>query len=520
MSNGTSAALTSLSPLLLQQVSGYIEDHLGLHFPPSRFADLERGLLQAAREADGVAAHSYVESLLCRGLHAADIEALAGNLTIAETHFFRDSHGSELLETSLLPELIAARRNGSRRLRFWSAGCATGEEAYSLAILLHRLIPDLDDWNITILATDINPKVLVRAEIGIYTEWSFRGTPAWIKSKYFNPRPADRYEIQPWLKRMVTFAHLNLAADDYPSPLSNTNAMDLIICRNVLLYFALPRIPQVVRRFHQSLIEGGQLMLGAVEASQVQFAGFTPVISPSVALFRKESTAVCGWPTTGDEACGIPGTDVPSSYLPDALPADLDSPAHHEFFETPPESTASNDAPIARRAAVATPQSLYAGGHYQEACERLLENPASARRTLSSAVLLAECHANLGELAEALVWCERALALAKHDPVNHFLHASILQELQRGEDALQSLRNVLFLDPEHVFAHFTTANLHRRANRQPEASRHFDRVRQLLTNRDERDELPQAGGLTVGQLNSMLGATAIMATPATASADA
>ena len=162
------SATQPISDLLLQKVSERIEARTGLHFPPTRFTDLKRGLTQAAHEAGWLNAHGYVESLLTRDLHAADLETLAGTLTIGETHFFRDPRTFEFLETKLLPELIASRRAESRRLRIWSAGCASGEEAYSIALLLHRLIPDLTEWNITILATDINPKVLARAAAGSY----------------------------------------------------------------------------------------------------------------------------------------------------------------------------------------------------------------------------------------------------------------------------------------------------------------------------------------------------------------
>jgi chemotaxis protein methyltransferase CheR len=287
------ATAQTISESLLQQISERIERGTGLHFTRERFADLERGLAQSAREVGCHNARTYAESLLNRNLHAADIETLAGSLTIGETHFFRDPSAFTFFETTLLPELIASHRHGGRRLRLWSAGCATGEEPYSLAILLHRLLPDLADWQITILGTDINPKVLAKAASGIYTEWSFRDTPAWVKPRYFTARPDNRYEIQPWIKRMVSFACLNLAEESYPSLLNNTNAMDIIICRNVLLYFALARIPQVVQRFHRALIEGGQLVLGAVEASQMTFPDFTPIPAPSVALYRKQK-AICG----------------------------------------------------------------------------------------------------------------------------------------------------------------------------------------------------------------------------------
>jgi chemotaxis protein methyltransferase CheR len=120
---------------------------------------------------------------------------------------------------------------------------------------------------------------------------------------------------------------------------------------------------------------------------------------------------------------------------------------------------------------------------------------------------LAHCHANLGELGEALVWCERALTSAKTDPALHFLHASILQELLRDEDALLALRNVLFLDPDHVLAHYTMANLHRRCGRLPMAEKNLANVRRLLSQRQENEVLPQSGGLTAGRRSSILAST-------------
>lgn len=125
----------------------------------------------------------------------------------------------------------------------------------------------------------------------------------------------------------------------------------------------------------------------------------------------------------------------------------------------------------------------------------------------SELALLAHCHANLGELTEALIWCERALATTRTDPALHFLRASILQELHRDAEALLALRNVLYLDPAHVFANFTMANLHRRRGQMPASAKHLTQVRQLLAHRNGSEELPESGGITVGQLNAILAAT-------------
>lgn len=503
----------TISDQLLRQVSELIECRTGLYFPHERFANLERGLVQAAREVKCHNPRAYVESLLSRDLHVADLEILAGSLTTGETHFFRDPCAFEFIESTLLPGLIAAKRGGDQRLRIWSAGCATGEEPFSMAILLHRLIPNLAGWHITILGTDINPKALAKAAAGIYSEWSFRATPAWVKPQYFTAHSGGRYELQPWLKRMVSFAYLNLVDDVYPSVLNNTNAMDLIICRNVLLYFNPDRIAPVVKRLHRALAHGGQLVLGAVEASQMKFAEFTPVPAPGMALYQKNG-AMAGFDrrtmigSLSDTPLDAPAA-VPVTPSTEKTPPLSSVPAAASPWTRAPTPDAVSAFPTSCHSAYAEANELYAAGRYVEARAILMAgtDPRSALRLPTSALgLLAQCHANLGELAEALVWCERALVTAKTDPTLHFLRVGILQELQRDDEALLALRNVLFLDPVHVLAHFTMANLYRRRDQRSLAAKHFANVRRLLANRDESEELPQSGGLTVGRLNAILAA--------------
>ena len=152
-------------------------ERTGLSFPPQRHESAEHGVRRAMARAGATDPEEFL------GLAARDarvLDDLVVELTVGETYFFRNEPQFQALEQHILPELIA-RRRPSRQLRLWSAGCASGEEPYSLAILLERLLPDLADWHILILATDINPQVLARAKRGCYGEWSFRQTPAEIR---------------------------------------------------------------------------------------------------------------------------------------------------------------------------------------------------------------------------------------------------------------------------------------------------------------------------------------------------
>src|SRR3989338_7192396 len=197
--------MSNLPDSMLAPLSDFLASQVGLHFPKERWRDLERGIAAAAGEAGYAEVEAYLQWLLSAPLTRTQIEGLASHLTVGETYFFREKRSLDILEQQILPELLRARAQTERHLRIWSAGCCSGEEPYSIAMLLDRLIPDFEKCNVTILATDINPRFLRKAAQGLYGEWSFRDTPAWIRERYFSRRQDGRYEIQPRIRRMVSF---------------------------------------------------------------------------------------------------------------------------------------------------------------------------------------------------------------------------------------------------------------------------------------------------------------------------
>lgn len=142
----------SLSHSLLSGLSGFVAAGLGLHFPEERWADLERGVVSAARELGHPDAETCARWLLSASLTRNHVEVLASHLTVEKTYFFREKDTLEVLRQQIVPELLRSRADGERRLRIWSAGCCTGEEPYSIAMLLDGLIADDTGWNVTIAA--------------------------------------------------------------------------------------------------------------------------------------------------------------------------------------------------------------------------------------------------------------------------------------------------------------------------------------------------------------------------------
>ena len=461
----------TLPDSLLSSLSEFVSARTGLYFPPERWGDLERGIAAAAPDFNFPDSETCARWLLSAPLTRRMNEILASHLSVGETYFFREKRSLDILGEQVLPQLLQARRH-ERRLRIWSAGCSTGEEAYTIAMLLDGLIPDIKDWNITILATDFNPKFLCKAARGVYGEWSFRDAPGWLHGRYFTKIGEGRFEIIPRIRKMVTFSYLNFADDIYPSLSNNTGAMDIIFCRNVLMYFTAQRAKQVTGNFHRALVDGGWLIVSPAEASNTLLPSFTPVEFPGAVLYRKTAAAA------------LSVSPVSSSKQEESI-----------SWERLPEIV-EVAAPTALHDAVIFP------------VPEPIQKPAAQPDESETPSIMARDCANQGRLGEALEWCEQAIAADKLNPAHHYLLATILQEQGRHDTAIQSLMRALYLDPDFVLAHFALGNLHQSQGRYRQAQRHFENVLQLLRRHPPDETLPEADGLTAGRLAEI--ATALL----------
>jgi chemotaxis protein methyltransferase CheR len=511
----------ALSSSLLAELSRRIEAWTGLFFPPERWADLERKLHAAAPALGCVDAEACARLLATSSPPKPQLDLLATHLTVGETYFFREPRSFEALEHHILPALLFERRGVDQRLRFWSAACCTGEEPYSIAMLLHRAIPDLASWKTKILATDISPRFLHKAAEGVYGQWSFRNAPPAIQTQYFRQTPTGQYAIRAFIKNMVDFSQLNLVEDVYPSPENRTVGIDVTFCRNVLIYFTAERIRRILAQLYCSLNEGGWLIVSPVETAFVMDSPFTAVQLPGVTLFRRETDE-----RTVRPACiltAAPPSDEPF-HAPASLAPHADTRRENSTFT---KSDYSTTAPPVRRApenrSTETPTSpslrsayeraraLYACGQYAETIHTLEaacgeENLRLSEEPLREHVmmLLARAYANQGRLPQALAWCEQALAVNKVDPNLYYLHATILLECGREAEARLSLTHALHLDPCFVLAHFTLGNLARQRRAFTEADTHFAAALVLLQRYQPEDVLPESEGMSAGRLAQII----------------
>ncbi|CAN5481962.1 protein-glutamate O-methyltransferase CheR [soil metagenome] len=481
----------------LDRASVVIEARLGLSFPPAKHRDLERMLNEAAEDFGAPSGAEVAELIAADDLSAPSIDVLARHLTIGETYFFREKGVFDALEHHILPEIIRQKAQGDRRISIWSAGCCTGEEPYSIAMLLERLLPDINDWNIQILATDLNPEFLRRAAQGVYKQWSFRDAPPDIKERFFKTVSPGAYEVLRRVRERVTFRPLNLAGDAYPSAFTKTVDLDIILCRNVLMYFSPEQLLATVAKFHRALAEKGLLIVSPTETSQQNYRQFKPVTFPGAVFYRKDATPDA--PTvrriyTPEEMASIMPPNPPPACLP-----------------RPPVPV----APAAQRAPLSTNESggakpkagLYEQAvlHYNrgdavaaiDAANRLLHAEPRHARALT---LTARIAADQGRLAEALERCDRSLGTERLSPSTHHLRAAVLEELGRKAEASAALRTALYIAPDFVLAHFALGRLAAYDGDQARAAKHFSNVVSLLRSRSPAEELPDSGGLTAGRL--------------------
>ncbi len=528
----------NISDDLLAKLSERISVQMGLYFPKKNWKNLRRGLRFAASGFGFEDTQALAQWLLSAPLTKDRIDALACHLTIGETYFFREMNAFNALKDSIFPQLLSVRRNKDKRVRIWSAGCSSGEEAYSIAILLSRLIPDLRDWKITVLATDVNPRSLQKALHGFYTEWSFRNPPPWLKSSYFKEKDKG-YEIASHIKQIVTFSSLNLAEDPFPSLTNDTNAMDVIFCRNVMMYFSEKLRKRVIENFHHALVDGGWLIVSPSEATSALFPQFTAVNFPGAIFFKKDqgqTTVQPLWPTqqpeTADFTFPIPTLSEPPQKNQASLPVfpALGTPtsslsAEKGGWQPPFPDNALNSPPLLpieggkkgvfnhqpEPAEPLLPQPvrydqalvLYKQGRYKETIEIL--TAMSSLSTHQEAIdLLIRAYANQGKLADALEWCQKAIILDKLNSSLHYLRATILIEQNQFTGAAEALRRTLFLDPDFVLAYLAMGNIALQQGRVKESKKHLNNVRQLLQKYHPDDVIPESEGMTAERLQNIV----------------
>jgi chemotaxis protein methyltransferase CheR len=246
------------------QLRDIIYDKAGLFFEEKKIYFVKKRVEQRLEALAIPDVTEYYNLLKYKDKAGRELQVLLNRLTTNETFFFREENQLNVFRDHCLPEVIDfKRRKRENTIKIWSAGCSSGEEPYTLAILLKEKIIDFSSWNIVITGTDIDTEILEKAKTGVYNERSLRFTAPNMLAKYFTRNQDNEYIINFEIKKMVTFHHVNLFDS---LKMRIFRGIDFIFCRNVLIYFDDTARKSVMANFYDSLNPGGYIYLGHSES--------------------------------------------------------------------------------------------------------------------------------------------------------------------------------------------------------------------------------------------------------------
>ncbi|HHP7229926.1 MAG TPA: CheR family methyltransferase [Xenococcaceae cyanobacterium] len=293
-----------MNQLLWEKLINLIAQNIGFHVKPKDYQNLETKIQQRINFLNlenigdyynflknSVDAKSETISLQEKYQSEKEWNTLAKVITNGESFFFRDRGQFALLKETIIPQLIKQKRQAYKnkqavdlRLKIWSSGCSMGQEPYSLAILIHQLIPDLSQWNISIIGTDINQDFLNKARAGIYQNWSFRLSEPALKRDYFTAIK-EGWQVNHQIKKMVNFYQDNIVQDTIlPAP---CHGVDLILCRNVFIYFEKDSVTKGINKFYSALNPKGYFITGHAELQGVSLKGFKTLSFPKSIIYQR-----------------------------------------------------------------------------------------------------------------------------------------------------------------------------------------------------------------------------------------
>jgi chemotaxis protein methyltransferase CheR len=276
----------------LVRIRELIYQATGIFHPENKLALLSDRCKRRMKELNAKTFGEYLHCLTFKPNRQAELVALLNEITIGETCFFRNQSQLQALCNVVIPRIVQAKaRLAVRRMRIWSAGCSTGEEPYTLAMLpLEQSRRSLKDWIVEILATDLNERSLAHARNAVYDTRSTRNLSAEYREQYFTGS-AGQLQVQQVVRKSVDFKRLNLSDD---TRMNSVGRMDIIFCCNVLIYFDLASKRRVIQHFYNSLLPHGYLFLGPSESLYSVTDNFQLVHLPGATAYMKGERSQSG----------------------------------------------------------------------------------------------------------------------------------------------------------------------------------------------------------------------------------
>ncbi len=499
-----------ISPEYEEDLVNLVREFSGIRIFDHQMDKFRQTVCQGCQQLNFTSCDSYYKALQDSSIDSAIQENLIAGITIGESYFFRDHAQMELLEKFILPELINKRRKQNYlNLRIWSAGCSDGQELYSIVIFLKQLLPDIEKWNLHLLGTDINVNALSRALKACYSDWSFRSTDKLIKDTFFTPKK-NNWKVNNTLQGLTKFSYLNLCDDNFPSILSETNAMDLILCRNVFIYFDQQTAKGVMKKFHQSLLPGGYLLQGASDLLESSVDGFQFQFVDNTSFFQKPD-ALAEYTSLEKmaEPVGFTHDEKDIGAVPSTLEVDI-----ADQLEYPSPSTQEKQlqsTPIDQLIPIKDALEVYdsiikqlADENWDEALHHIKNRIEIGDNNALIWQFKAKTLANLGQSTEALEACKFSIQIDPQDKHSHFIQGLIYLEARRYDKSEDAFRRALYLDRQFVEAHYNLGLLHFLEGKYPKAIKYMQNALKICEKEKPDRCLHDAAGMTYGRLAIIL----------------
>lgn len=386
-------------------------------------------------------------------------------ITTGESFFFRDKGQFHLIRNTILNNIIDANKD-RRSIRIWSAGCSTGEEPYSMAITVLELLPDINHWDVSIIGTDINADSIEKARRGVFSDWSFRMVDPDIIATYFKRR-RGMYELDERIVRMVVFRQGNLIRDSYPDASAGIFDIDLIICRNVFIYFQPENIALALGKLSKTLSRGGYLITGHAELQSVKLPGLVPVTYPQSIVYRRLiDRPEAEQPTPQSTVIFSPAKQISTINVGKNVKLDRPASTPHKTLEAKAAASGGKAKGSYGQSSgdglFLEAQSLFKEGRYSLVIEKTTKFIKDNPRHYGAHVLMAQAYANTGDLRRAADACAGAIGVASMKIEPYYMLAHIAEEQGKTEDAREMFKRVIYLDANCVAAHIELSAIYER----------------------------------------------------------
>ena len=484
----------------------FIAHRLGLHFDEAKLESLS-AILDWRSEKRNLTPRAYLDRLETADMDA-ELQSLAQELTVPETYFFRHIDQFHAFADVALPRAQSARAS-TRNLRLLSAGCASGEEPYSLAMTMRERGAD-QGWNIAIHAFDINPAMLLKAAAGTYSAWALRETPPESQRRWF--RSTDKsFELDPSIRAAVTFREVNLAQEN--TDLWPAQMYDVIFCRNMLMYFTPEGAQALVARMTRSLAPGGHLFLGHAETLRGLSSDYHLCHTHGAFYYqRKDPHNDIGPERIGSGAAAAWQRDSKYGAVPEPDVPTAGSSEANNWVQT--IQRASDRIQLLTERPTAALALRAGGGHrpedqtatqlqlalellkqerFSDALELIGRLPVESDKDPDVLLLRAALLTHSGRLADAEHVSSLLLARDELNTGAHYLLALCRESAGDTQGALDHDQAAIYLDPEFAMPHLHLGLMARRANDLESARRELAQALVLLQ-REEVSRLLLFGG--------------------------